>query len=72
MLKVTQCMRRHGIYNFPDPTTSMPKSMTGVGEVSDREGVIFVFPLSLDMQSSQFTNAAAACNFPLTNREAKQ
>jgi hypothetical protein len=67
MLRVTQCMRHHGIYNFPDPATSMPTSLSGVGVVSDRDGVIFVFPRSLNMQSSQFTNAAAACKFPLTN-----
>jgi hypothetical protein len=67
MLKVTQCMRRHGIYDFPEPTTSMPTSLSGAGVVSDRDGVILVFPRSLDMQSSQFTSAAAACKFPLTN-----
>jgi hypothetical protein len=67
MLKVTRCMRRHGIYEFPDPTTSMPKDPSGVGEISDREGVIFVFPRSLDTQSSRFTQAAAACNFHLRN-----
>jgi hypothetical protein len=60
-------MHSHSIYDFPDPTTSMPKDLSGVGEVSDRGGVIFVFPRSLDTQSSQFTKAAAACNFSPTN-----
>jgi hypothetical protein len=67
MLKVTACMRRHGISDFPEPTTSTPKSMSGVGEISDRNGVILVFPQSLNTQSPQFTRAAAECNFPLTN-----
>ena len=67
MLKVTQCMRRHGIYDFPDPTTSMPKIMPSGGDVSDRDGVILVFPPGLDTASPQFTKAAAACELPLTN-----
>lgn len=67
MLKVSQCMRRHGILNFPDPTTSIPVNRAGLQEISDRDGVIFEFPRSLDMQSPQFARAAAACNFPLTN-----
>jgi hypothetical protein len=35
--------------------------------VSDIDGVIFVFPASLDTQSQAFTRAAAACQFPLHN-----
>jgi len=60
-------MRRHGVSDFPDPTTSMPSSMTGVQYLSDRDGVILVFPLGFDDESSAFTRAAAACGFKLTN-----
>lgn len=67
MLQVAQCMRRHGVSDFPDPTTSMPSSMTGVQYLSDRDGVILVFPLGFDDESSAFTRAAAACGFKLTN-----
>lgn len=67
MLKVSQCMRRHGILGFPDPTTSVPSDLTGIGEVSDRDGVILVFPRSLDTQSAAFARAAAACGFQVTN-----
>jgi hypothetical protein len=67
MLKVTQCMRRHGIDDFPEPTTSMPKVMPSGGVVSDRDGVILVFPPGLDTSSPQFAKAAAACQFALTN-----
>jgi hypothetical protein len=35
--------------------------------VSDRDGVILAFPRGFDDQSSQFTRAAAACGFKLTN-----
>ena len=67
MLKVSRCMRRHGISDFPDPLTSMPSSMAGVQYLSDRDGVILVFPRGFDDQSPEFTRAAAACGFKLTN-----
>lgn len=68
-VKVAQCMRRHGIYQFPDPSTSAPplSSLHGGGVISDRDGVILVFPATIDMQSRLFARAAAACGFQLTN-----
>ncbi len=69
MLKVSQCMRRHGISDFPDPLTSVPSdALAGTtGVISDIDGVILVFPSTIDEQSPQFTQAAAACAFPLHN-----
>ncbi len=72
MLKVSQCMRRHGISDFPDPRTSVPPhgiggASAGVGVISDIDGVILVFPSTIDQQSPAFTAAAAACRFPLHN-----
>jgi len=68
MVRVAQCMRRHGISGFPDPTTSVPSGPpAGGGVISDRDGVILVLPSSLDMQSPLFLRAAAACGFQLTN-----
>ncbi|HVC86665.1 MAG TPA: hypothetical protein VNC40_04470 [Gaiellaceae bacterium] len=68
MVKAAECMRGHGIPNFPDPGTSVPRSLgAGVREVSDIDGVIFVFPSSLDPQSPAFVRAAVACKFPLHN-----
>ena len=67
MVKVSQCVRSHGVPNFPDPTTSFPSNLARVQQISDRGGVIFVFPRSLDMRSPAFTRAAAACGFKLTN-----
>jgi hypothetical protein len=63
-------MRSHGVPNFPDPTISVPPKSNlpvGGGEVSDIEGVILVFPHTIDTQSPVFTRAAAACAFPLHN-----
>jgi len=67
MLKVAQCMREHGISEFPDPTTSVPSIHPGIGLVADREGAIFTIPSTIDMQASEFTRAAAACGFGLHN-----
>jgi hypothetical protein len=68
-LKVAQCMRRHGVPDFPDPRTSVPSNPlgTGAGVISDIEGVILVFGGTIDMQSPAFTQAAAVCAFPLHN-----
>jgi hypothetical protein len=67
---VAQCMRRHGVPNFPDPTTtapSLPLAGGGGGVISDHDGVILVFPHTIDEQSPLFTRAADACGFRLTN-----
>lgn len=72
MLKAAQCMRRHGISNFPEPRTSVPTNIRsalggGTGVISNIEGVILVFPGTIDEHSPQFTRAAALCAFPLHN-----
>jgi len=68
-LKVAQCMRERGIDQFPDPTTSVPSNPFhgGDGVISDIEGVILVFPSTIDEQSPEFEQAARACAFPLHN-----
>jgi hypothetical protein len=67
MLRVAQCMRRHGISDFPDPTSTVPSNRAGVGDIADRDGVILIFPPGFDEQSPLFVEAAAACGFQLTN-----
>jgi hypothetical protein len=68
-LKVARCMREHGVDDFPDPRTSVPSKPFGSGNgvISDIEGVILIFPSTIDQQSPTFTRAAAACAFPLHN-----
>jgi hypothetical protein len=70
-LKIAQCMRRHGVSEFPDPRATVPPNpraaLGGSGVISDIEGVIFVFPGTIGQQSPTFTRAAAACAFPLHN-----
>lgn len=71
-LTVARCMRQHGVPEFPDPRTTAPSNPrtalgSGGGVISDIEGVIFVFPETIEPQSPAFTRAAAACAFPLHN-----
>ncbi len=71
-LTVAQCMRQHGVPEFPDPRTTAPSNPRaalggGGGVISDIEGVVFVFPGRIDHRSQAFTRAAAACSFPLHN-----
>ncbi len=69
-LGISRCMRQHNVPQFPDPRTSVPSNpfgSGGAGVISDIEGVILIFPSSIDQQSSAFTRASAACAFPLHN-----
>ena len=70
-LKIAQCMRRHGVADFPDPRATAPSdpraALGGSGTLSDIEGAIFVFPGTIDQQLPVFTRAATACAFPLHN-----
>jgi hypothetical protein len=67
MVKAAACMRRHGYPDFPDPRTSVPSNPFGNSEggvISDIDGVIFLFPGTIDMKSPQFLRAATVCAFP--------
>jgi hypothetical protein len=70
-LKIAQCMRRHGVADFPDPRATAPSNpravLGGSGTISDIEGAIFVFAGTIEQRSPTFTRAAAACAFPLHN-----
>ena len=62
-LKISQCMRRHGISDFPDPTTKMPSSPAGYSEVLNRGGAVLAVPSTINVQSPAYQQAAAACGF---------
>ncbi len=68
-LNIARCMRQHGVSDFPDPRTTAPPNpfASGVRELSDIEGVILLFPNTINQQSPAFTRAATACAFPLHN-----
>jgi len=64
MLQISECMRAHGITDFPDPTTSPPSNPPGHSLALGRDGVFLVLPSTIDPQSPAFRQAAAACRFP--------
>ena len=61
-----QCMRAHGVPNFPDPTTTMPSGGAPFnGVVNAINGAVFVLPAAtIDVRSPAFKQAATACLFP--------
>ncbi len=64
LLKLAQCMRRHGLTTFPDPTSSAPSAPpSGGGIAFGSPGSFLSVPQSL-IDSPGFKQAATACGFP--------
>ena len=63
MLRLAECMRRHGLSTFPDPTATPPSPGGGLGLAFGVPGSFIAVPRSL-LQSPAFNQAAAACSFP--------
>lgn len=65
MLGLSQCMRRHGLTNFPDPVATPPRfgDTRGLGIAFGRPGSFIVIPGSI-VQSPAFQQDARACGFP--------
>jgi hypothetical protein len=62
MLQISWCMRAHGISAFPDPTLSPPSDRAGYSAIMSNDGVWLAIPNWVDVRSSAFGQAAAACN----------
>jgi hypothetical protein len=62
-LRVSQCMRAHGISGFPDPTTRQPSNPSDYSAVMGHNGVWLAIPNSINPQSPAFEQAATACGF---------
>lgn len=67
MLRLSECMRRHGLTSFPDPTSSPPSPGPGLGIAFGGGGAFIAVPQSM-MQSPGFSQAASACGFPGAGR----
>ena len=63
MLKLSRCMRAHGVTSFPDPTNKRPSPGNGPGIAFGGGGSFIAVPQSLT-QSPGFKQAAATCHFP--------
>ncbi|HTT92071.1 MAG TPA: hypothetical protein VMF65_21125 [Acidimicrobiales bacterium] len=63
MLVAAECLRAHGLPDFPDPTTKPPPGPPPPGvAVLTLGGVSFVIPSSINTQSPLFARAVAACH----------
>jgi hypothetical protein len=62
-LRISECMRRHGISDFPDPTTTLPSNPNGYTEIADRGGVVLAIPNTINTGSPAYQQAASACGF---------
>jgi hypothetical protein len=63
LVRIADCMRRHGVPDFPDPTTTVPLDpfASGAGVITDYDGAILLFPSTLDMHSPAYLRATSAC-----------
>jgi hypothetical protein len=64
-LKVSVCMRRHGVSGFPDPTLKMPSDPAPdeYSILEDNGGVVLAVPSTISPGSPVVKQAAAACGF---------
>jgi hypothetical protein len=67
MLHLSQCMRRHGFPDFPDPVSTPPALGTGLGIAFGAPGSFIAVPQAM-LQTPGFQQAAAACGFPGAGR----
>jgi len=69
LLHIADCMRHHGVPEFPDPRTSVPLHPFGGGNglITDYDGAILLFPSTLDTRAPAYTQAATACG-PLAQK----
>lgn len=66
LVRIAQCMREHGIKDFPDPRTSIPTNLAALGirEVTNFDGVILLFPDTMNLQAPAYRQALTACGAP--------
>jgi hypothetical protein len=64
LLKIAQCMRQHGVPQFPDPRTTVPSNPAGIQEITDFDGAVLLFPSTINLQAPAYKHALAACGAP--------
>jgi hypothetical protein len=64
-LRISECMRKHGVSGFPDPTLKPPPiaDRTEYSIVEERDGVVLAVPRTINASSPAFKQAATACGF---------
>jgi hypothetical protein len=66
MLRISRCMRAHGISGFPDPTLAPPADRAGYSDITSNGVAWLAISDSIDVRSPTFRQAAAACNLQLS------
>jgi hypothetical protein len=61
---LARCMRAHGVSGFPDPISEPPGSPAGYALIFGVRGAILAIPSTINPQSPNFKQAAAACQLP--------
>ena len=61
MLAVAECMRAHGVPNFPDPARTYPANPARYSSVAKMNGVVWAIPKSIELQAPAVKQAASAC-----------
>jgi hypothetical protein len=63
--KIAVCMRQHGVPQFPDPRSSVPHGFNpnpaAYREITNYQGAILLYPITIDPQSPAYEQATAAC-----------
>jgi hypothetical protein len=64
-LQVSECMRRHGVSGFPDPTLKLPSNPNPAeySILEDRDGAVLAVPSTINTSSPVFKQASTACGF---------
>jgi hypothetical protein len=65
MLRISRCMRAHGISGFPDPTLTPPADRSKSSAITSNGVAWLAIPASIDVHSPVFRRAADACNLGL-------
>ncbi len=64
LLRISECMRRHGISSFPDPRAgSPPSTLAGYSLILGSGGYLLAIPNTINPAAPAFKQAATACKF---------
>jgi hypothetical protein len=63
LVATAECMRRHGVTGFPDPTTVPPSNPAAYSSMVNFGGIIVAIPDTINEASPAFQQARKACGF---------
>jgi hypothetical protein len=64
--RIAQCLRQHGISQFPDPRASKPTNVNAgtYDVITDYDGAFLLFGATLNLEAPAYKQALAACHAP--------